>query len=82
VNATQVLWKTQSQNKNVQLDAAAGFSVGEQKAKINTGIKIECGPGPATPDRIIRVFLSRHCRRGGGDMNATASIFPEGRCIC
>ncbi len=42
------------------------------------GLKIECDPGPATPDRIVRVFLAWHCRRGGGDMNASASIFPLG----
>jgi len=33
--------------------------------------------GQPPPDRIIRVFLTWHCRRGGGDMNATASIFPR-----
>jgi hypothetical protein len=43
------------------------------KGKAESGSrKIECGSGPATPSRIVRVFLARLCHRGGGAMTASA----------
>ncbi len=39
--------------------------------------KFECGPRPATPDRIFRVFLTCPCHRRGGAMTASARQRPQ-----
>ena len=54
--------------------------------------KLECGPGPATPDRIRRVFLhqpesprKRHCdcfRQAASERSAARPKPVGGRCSC
>src|SRR3974390_3738891 len=53
---------------------------GNRYLGLGTRQKFECGPGPATPDRIVRVFLTCPCHRGGGAMKASTDSARPSEC--